>query len=133
MGAGARLMGLAVNMVCDFGVAPEAVRDARGFVARALRDWSCDGLTDIAVLLTSELVTNAILHAKTGPTVRMELTGATLRVEVIDRGPGTPLQRGSSPADALSGRGLALVEAMSDRWGVTPVAGGKAVWFELHS
>lgn len=133
MGASARLMGLAVDVVCDFGVAPEAARDARGFVARALRDWSCHGLVDVAVLLASELVTNAILHAKTGPTVRMELTGTTLRVEVIDRGPGTPQQRGSAASDAMSGRGLALVDAMSDRWGVTPVAGGKAVWFELRS
>lgn len=132
MGTGAHLMGLSMNMVCDFGVAPEAVRDARGFVAKALRDWSCHALIDVAVLLTSELVTNAILHAKTGPTVRMALNGSTLRVEVLDRGPGTPT-RGSSPTDALSGRGLALVEAMSDGWGVSNVAEGKAVWFELRS
>lgn len=125
-------MGLSMNMVCDFGVAPEAVRDARGFVAKALRDWSCHGLVDVAVLLTSELVTNAILHAKTGPTVKMALNGELLRVEVIDRGPGKP-QRGSSATDALSGRGLALVEAMSDGWGVADVTGGKAVWFELRS
>lgn len=134
---GTGLMGRAMHAVCDFAALPHAVREAREFVSNSLREWACEPLIDTAVLLTSELVTNAIMHARTGPTVRMSLKGSALRIEVVDHGEGTPLKRTAAPED-VSGRGLALVEAMAARWGVIDNdlgTGGarkpKVVWFEL--
>ena len=133
-----------MRAVCDFAAQPEAVRRAREFVASNLREWECEPLIDTAVLLTSELVTNAILHAQTGPTVRIHLTPNNLRVEVVDRGAGMPSKRDASPTE-LSGRGLALVDAMASSWGViepskqaeapadAQAAEPKVVWFELST
>ena len=87
-------------------------------------------MADAVVLLTSELVTNAILHARTdiGLVVRRE--AATIRVEVDDHSPQLPVPRNAA-ADALTGRGLTLVDVMSGAWGVEERASGKTVWFEV--
>lgn len=83
---------------------------------------------DDAILVASELVTNAVLHAGTDITVRVVEQGQDLRVEVADGSAEVPGLRIPSPA-ARSGRGLLIVEHFSERWGVEPTASGKVVWF----
>ncbi|MEU6354629.1 ATP-binding protein [Streptomyces sp. NPDC047072] len=112
-----------------FPADPSAVRAARTAVRDRLRDWNLDGLADIAALLVSELVTNALRHA-TGPIgVRLVLTGVLL-VEVSDPLPDPPRERQARPDDE-SGRGLQLVAHSARRWGTRPGVTGKTVWFEL--
>ncbi|MDI2129098.1 ATP-binding protein [Yinghuangia seranimata] len=89
---------------------------------------------ETAVLLVSELVTNAYLHAWTfagAITVRCELGGCRLRLEVADGGDGLPEVRSAGEAD-VSGRGLNLVVLLADAWGVLvrPGVPGKTVWLE---
>lgn len=116
-----------------FPADPGAVRAARAAVRERLREWALDGLADIAALLVSELVTNALRHA-TGPIgvrlVRPESTDGVLLVEVSDPLPDPPCERVARPEDE-SGRGLQLVAHAARRWGTRPGATGKTVWFEL--
>ncbi|MGW3288549.1 SpoIIE family protein phosphatase [Streptomyces sp. NPDC001002] len=111
---------------------PEAVGHARRFTRRALRGWGVprDDM-DAALLVVSELVTNALVH--TDGRVRLDLTllGDRLRVAVADSSPRTPVKPTSIGWEATGGRGILLVEAMSGTWGTVPVSGGKQVWAEL--
>lgn len=84
------------------------------------------------LLCTDELVTNAILHVASEIDVVVRRLGEVLRVEVHDRSTRPPLRR-VHPVDADTGRGLELVEALTERWGVEAEEGGKAVWFELSA
>lgn len=108
-----------------------SVRTARQFVKAR-----CDGLgldrdrCDDALLLTSELVTNAVLHGRSEVCVEITAADRLLRVSVHDENSRHPMPV-SQDHDALDGRGLALVEALADRWGVDERPMGKAVWFEL--
>ncbi|MEU1848259.1 ATP-binding protein [Streptomyces sp. NPDC019990] len=116
-----------------FPAEPDAVRTARQAVRGQLRRWELDCLADLAALLVSELVTNALRHA-TGPIgVRLvrprELNGVLL-VEVSDPLPDPPRERVPTPEDE-SGRGLRLVAVSCRRWGTRPGVVGKTVWFEL--
>ncbi len=99
-----------------------------------LSDWGVQA-RDVVALLTSELVTNVIVH--TGPHQADEdmLVGVTrtpggVRVEVTDHHPGVPVVA-HRDADELSGRGLLLVDALAGAWGVVAAERGKAVWFEV--
>lgn len=116
-----------------FPAEPGAVRTARQAVRGQLRDWGLDGLADLAALLVSELVTNALRHA-TGPIgvrlVRRSGLDGALLVEVSDPLPDPPRERAARLEDE-SGRGLYLVASASRRWGTRPGATGKTVWFEL--
>ena len=87
-------------------------------------------LHDTAALLTSEVVTNAVLHGDGTVMVRAHTGGGRLRVEVQDDGEGVPALRDAARDDE-GGRGLALVAALADDWGIEQVPGGKFVWFEL--
>lgn len=114
-----------------FPAEPASAGSARRFVGATLRQWRCDDLVDVATLLVSELVANAVLHAGTDIGVAVRLAGPRLRVEVSDGNPGTPARKHYSSL-ATTGRGLMLVERLSADWGVTPgPGGGKQVWFEL--
>jgi anti-sigma regulatory factor (Ser/Thr protein kinase) len=111
-----------------FEFAPESVSEARRHVRRVLQAQPRD-VVDVAELLTSELVTNAIRHGASG----FELTigvDKNIRVEVRDEGAGRPSVLSAGPQDP-SGRGLGIVEALSIAWGVIPAADGKTVWYEL--
>lgn len=88
-------------------------------------------ITSAAELMASELATNCVLHAHTDFELTVHAQGE-IRVEVRDSGRGRPTVLSPSPRDP-SGRGLRIVEAMSDTWGVTPATGGKAVWFTLSA
>ncbi|WP_459644066.1 ATP-binding protein [Kineococcus sp. NUM-3379] len=110
-----------------------AVSAARRHVREALRRMGAPELEESAELGVSELVTNALLHARTSFAVAVRRTPAgRVRIEVADSS-AVPLQpRNLGPA-ATTGRGLRLVGAVSADWGVDPVAGGgpgKLVWFE---
>jgi DNA-binding NarL/FixJ family response regulator len=105
---------------------------ARRFMSETLREWDVDELLDAVNLLDSELVTNAVIHADSEPEVAVVLTPDALRVEVADQGGGVAVLKDAATFDT-SGRGIALVDAMSARWGVEPrVDGGKTIWFELE-
>jgi DNA-binding NarL/FixJ family response regulator len=111
---------------------PRSARSARGFVTQALARWDCTELLDTVELLTSEIVTNAIVHAGSEIDVGVILLGNRLRVEVRDRSPEAPVRR-SAHTDATSGRGLELVSQLSDAWGSSHGADGrKTVWFEVE-
>jgi anti-sigma regulatory factor (Ser/Thr protein kinase) len=81
-------------------------------------------------LIVTELVTNAISHAEAAPWFSIDADAARVRVEVFDNGPGRP-RITRVDATATSGRGVALVDAVADRWGVDPSPGGKTVWAEV--
>ncbi|HZD74967.1 MAG TPA: response regulator [Actinomycetota bacterium] len=110
---------------------PRSAGEARRFVAGTLEPWELGPLVDTVTLLTSELVTNAVVHAGTNVDVVVRLTGAIARVEVTDRSELSPTPRHSGLEDD-SGRGLALVQALARRWGTSrQPGGGKTVWFEV--
>ncbi len=111
---------------------PEAARHARRFSRRTLRAWGLPADTmDAALLVVTELVTNALVH--TDGRVRLDLTlvNDRLRIAVTDASPRTPVKPTSLSWEATGGRGILLVEAVSDAWGTVPVSGGKQVWSEL--
>ncbi|HET6187645.1 MAG TPA: SpoIIE family protein phosphatase [Trebonia sp.] len=127
---------------------PAAAAQARRFVRDTLRSWGLPGsegqasaLVDDAVLLTSELVTNAVVHAGTQVSLTCRLGGKAIEVTVRDRHParsltaGQPDQSGqpgpADPADRTSGRGLMLPSALATAWGVTYARTAKAVWFRI--
>jgi anti-sigma regulatory factor (Ser/Thr protein kinase) len=86
---------------------------------------------DQAELVVSELVTNAVSHGNSGCEVRIGLTDNTLRIEVTDRGAGTPDVLATTGRDE-HGRGLVLVSAVAAAWGVDTTPGdGKVVWAHL--
>jgi anti-sigma regulatory factor (Ser/Thr protein kinase) len=111
---------------------PAAVREARGFVRRHLDAYALDADTiDTVVLLTSETVTNALTHGRSEARLTIAVTRARVLVEVGDDNSRHP-QRAQPDADALDGRGLAILELLATRWGVRDDAYGKTVWFEIR-
>ena len=126
---------------------PSAVPWARRLADQALREWHLTGLSDTALLLVSELVTNAVRASARAAGAGAQPPGApgpgghiglTLRrleeslvVQVWDASPALPVLR-EPAADADSGRGLLLVQALSSEWGQEPAEGGKVVWCELE-
>jgi anti-sigma regulatory factor (Ser/Thr protein kinase) len=145
---------------------PLAAREAREFVSTTVRRWGwrCSNsrqLLDTAQLLTSELVTNVVLHARTHLGLTLRMTDEQLTVRVHDGDPRPPVARGGrldlladidalieraadepvderhpraavGPAGAIgAGRGLLLVDSLADEWGVEENDTGKAVWFRL--
>jgi anti-sigma regulatory factor (Ser/Thr protein kinase) len=109
---------------------PDAVsaREARAFVAAALPDL--EGLDTRVALAVSEVASNAILHARTPFTVCVLVDAARVRVEVTDQDPRIPVRQDYA-TDSVTGRGLAIVEELSDRWGADRRDGDKTVWFEI--
>ena len=119
---------------------PAAAAAARRFVRQVLRSWDIaaqtwdpDRLVDDAVLLTSELVTNAVVHAGTSLDVTCRLTSGELEVAVRDRHPARTLPDIPKVASisAERGRGLLLPSVLASSWGVTYARTAKAVWFRL--
>jgi anti-sigma regulatory factor (Ser/Thr protein kinase) len=104
---------------------------ARRFVSSTLQASNVPPpVIDDAVLLASELVTNALLHARSAPRLDLVLDGAGLRCTVDDDSVVPPRRR-HYDNDAATGRGLALVESLAARWGSEATAHGKRVWFEM--
>lgn len=115
-----------------FPAEPDAVARARAVVGATLGAWGLDSVTDTAILLVSELVTNALRHARGPIGLRLERRrdADALIVEVSDPLPDMPRER-PADSDAESGRGLQLVAVSTRRWGTRPGRTGKTVWFEL--
>jgi anti-sigma regulatory factor (Ser/Thr protein kinase) len=111
---------------------PRAVREARRFARQACDAAALDAdLCETAVLLTSETVTNAVIHARSE--VRLAVTTGPIgvRIEVGDDNSAQPFLGHDDP-DAIGGRGVAIVAAAASRWGVDELRNGKVVWFELN-
>lgn len=108
----------------------KSARSARHFVESTLAAWDSSEPTDVVKLLVSELVTNAVLHARSEAEVVVQLRPRSIRVEVLDRSPDLPIVRQVEP-EATSGRGMALVSALASAWGTRRLPQGKAVWFEV--
>ncbi len=117
----------------ELTLAPERahVRRARRFVVEIAHSVRQDDLADVVELLTSEVVTNVVLHAG-GDSMRITVQWSppTFRVEVCDHNASAPRPTDYA-AEATTGRGLALVDELSSAWGTAPLPDGKSVWFEV--
>lgn len=108
----------------------EAVVAARRFVADLLCRWGEDELVPDAALVTSEIATNAMQHGDSAFRVRVSRSAGVIRVSIEDAGAGHAQLRTPAETD-MNGRGVAIVEALSIRWGSLTLREGKAVWAEL--
>ncbi|WP_327584503.1 SpoIIE family protein phosphatase [Nonomuraea sp. NBC_00507] len=122
-----------------FDGTPHAPAHARKFVRQVLGEWRLGHLAEDAVLLTSELVTNAVVHAGTGIELtcrlNVEAIPAKLEIEVDDHHPTRTIEEAEAvPADTMrtSGRGLALAGMLADAWGVTYTKTAKRVWVRME-
>jgi anti-sigma regulatory factor (Ser/Thr protein kinase) len=106
----------------------QTVALARRHVREQLSAWDLDALVDAVVLLTSEVVTNMIIHSGGDGHLEMQRHGAGVRVTIIDTSPVMPTQRRHSTT-ATTGRGCQLLQDLSDDWGSETHGTGKAVWF----
>ena len=114
-----------------FAPTPDSARAARYFVQAALGDLDTE-VCDTVLLLTSELATNALVHARTEFQVTVaHLHDDARRIAVTDGNAHVPEPR-MAPADATTGRGLALVDAKASAWGAHRHGRGKTVWFEVR-
>jgi anti-sigma regulatory factor (Ser/Thr protein kinase) len=108
-----------------------SVPRARHLIRAQLADWGFHGQSELTELLTSELVTNALRHGWGEPALTICSKDGTLRCEVEDESPGLPrVSHGQDEGDE-GGRGLHLVDLLSDRWGIDRRRTGKTVWFEV--
>jgi anti-sigma regulatory factor (Ser/Thr protein kinase) len=106
----------------------QARRFIREFcVAADLDEAACEK----AALLVSELVTNAVVHGSSRATLVAARPNGHLHVAVLDSNVQLPDGPQTVPPDSESGRGLRIVAAVADRWGVETTDEGKAVWFEI--
>ncbi|HEV2889118.1 MAG TPA: ATP-binding protein [Frankiaceae bacterium] len=112
---------------------PSSAGEARLFVAEHTHGVLPDEVTEVAVLLTSELVTNVIVHARTPMRLSVDVDSSALRVALADEVSRAPVRRASEGIPRLTGRGMHLVEELSNHWGVEPTPAGKTVWFELSA
>ena len=118
--------------------APRSVGVARWLISEWCAPWVKahevdEDTVEAALLLSSEVITNAVVHGAGMVQVGLSrVNGSSLRVEVSDDGGGMPLI-GAQRSDAESGRGMAMVEMLSSRWGTELGVGplGKTVWFEI--
>lgn len=115
-------------VTAKFEAAAESVREARRFVLQALQDL--EDRADDAALLTSELATNAVIHAQSAYTVTVRREEGRVRVEVADGSPAAA-RRCHYSATSGTGRGLGMVEDTAAAWGIEARTDGKLVWFEL--
>ncbi|MEV6022301.1 SpoIIE family protein phosphatase [Streptomyces sp. NPDC052036] len=127
---------ITARAAASFDPVGRSVATARSFVRDTLQGWGFADIVDDAVVLTSELVTNAVVHAGTAAEVLCLRSDDGVRIEVSDRYPEReiPLQSSAvnmgSP-DREGGRGLQLCAALADRWGVEYTPTHKQVWFRL--
>jgi anti-sigma regulatory factor (Ser/Thr protein kinase) len=109
---------------------PSSATRARALARDRLGESCSHDTLETVALLVTELVTNAILHARTPLQLTVEVRPGCLRISVVDASSDQPtLQRFDT--DAVTGRGLALVEQLASSWGVDPTPSGKVVWCEV--
>lgn len=120
-------------MTQTLALAPDAssVRSGRRFVASVLNEWGMAELAETAVLLTSELLTNSVLHARTDISLTVQRRGdASVDICVHDGSRHTPRRRRHAH-DATTGRGIELLERLAQEWAVTTDEGGKTIRFTV--
>jgi serine phosphatase RsbU (regulator of sigma subunit)/anti-sigma regulatory factor (Ser/Thr protein kinase) len=124
---------LSVEACKFFDPEPAAVAPARSFARDTLNSWGVSGAADDAVLLVSELITNAVRHAGTRLMLTLRLDEGTLEAEVVDWHPtrAIPDRPVGSDESSERGRGLLLPSALAEAWGVTYTGTTKSVWFRL--
>jgi anti-sigma regulatory factor (Ser/Thr protein kinase) len=127
----ARLSSLPAENIAYWLLAPlpETVARARRLIRQSLEGWGLEDLVDIAELLATELITNAIRYASRPIELRL-LRTRTLVCEIRDDDLYLPILRQAADLDE-DGRGLFLVSRLAKRWGVSRTTHGKVVWFEL--
>lgn len=118
------------GVTLELAASGTAPAQARRFVIAQLRQWDLAHCEDAAALLVSELVTNALLHARTDMVVGLNRINGRVVLEVTDGSSQAPTARRFS-LHAGTGRGLHLIESMSQDWGVRTLPSGKTVWAEL--
>lgn len=112
-----------------FAPEPKSAREAREFVLDS--GWSDDEDTNMRLAAAvSELVTNVILHARTPFSVKVTKGSDSIKVAISDESSDLPAARPYDKTE-VTGRGLHIVEALTDRWGYFNIPGGKTVWFEV--
>ncbi|WP_229873916.1 SpoIIE family protein phosphatase [Streptomyces cirratus] len=132
-----RRLVITARAAASFDPLGRSVAAARAFVRDTLQGWGFADIIDDAVVLTSELVTNAVVHAGTRAEVLCLRTEDGVRIEVADRYPERELplrhpgERPYADPDRENGRGLMLCAALATRWGVEYTATNKHVWFRL--
>lgn len=99
-------------------------------MAALLNDSPLEKLLETSVLLTSEVVTNAVMHAQTPIDITVVVGATSVRIEVCDEDTSIPTVRTDG---VTSGRGLQLVDRLSSAWGVIARGTGKRVWFEVST
>ncbi|KUL72278.1 MULTISPECIES: SpoIIE family protein phosphatase [unclassified Streptomyces] len=112
---------------------PEALTGARHMIRAAVRAWSAGDRADEIELVADELITNALMHTEGAAVVTLRVLAGSdrrLRVEVEDSSSALPRRREAGES-GVSGRGLLLVDLLTDVWGVEARGGGKAVWCEF--
>ncbi|MFZ3570310.1 ATP-binding protein [Streptomyces sp. BH097] len=116
-----------------FTAEPEEVAGLRRVMRAHLERWGLHGVIESAQLCVSELASNIITHVGTGTpaTLAVSMNGTYLRIEVQDPDTGVLPTLLAATSDSESGRGVALVDAVSDRWGVELRGGRKVTWCEL--
>ena len=125
-------MKLAKEAVVHLAPDVSSLREGRRFVAQTLREWDADETRIEPVqLVATELVANAIVHAGSAPVLSLGAEGADLLLRVADESTRLPVAQ-TVTADAAGGRGLLMIEALGDGWGVDANASGKVVWVEFH-
>ncbi|GAA2245236.1 hypothetical protein GCM10010145_10030 [Streptomyces ruber] len=127
---------ITARAAASFEPVGRSVATARSFVRDTLQGWGFADIVDDAVVLTSELVTNAVVHAGTAADVLCLRTEDGVRIEVADRYPEREIALQSAPVnmgspDREGGRGLQLCAALAARWGVEYTPTHKQVWFQL--
>ena len=105
---------------------------ARRVISDALTAAGLEVMLDDALLLVTELVTNAVVHAGTDVELSVEIGAGTARIEVLDQGAGAlPVLSGAPDGTREGGRGIFLLDALAEEWGTRHFAGGKSIWFRL--
>jgi anti-sigma regulatory factor (Ser/Thr protein kinase) len=116
--------------VLEFDGRTVGLAAVRRFVVDALARWGLGRLSDDALIVVSELVTNVVEHAHTAGTVRVSTYVEGVRIEVEDASTEVPVLRFPGP-DRADGHGLSIVEHLATEWGWAARPGGKVVWVDL--
>ena len=111
---------------------PASVSRIRRFASAACRQVADESVCEIVELLVSEVATNALVHGAGDVRVDVRTQGRAVRIEVSDDSTAVPVPRDAG-LDSESGRGMALVDALSSRWGTDARPDGKTVWFEVRA
>ena len=119
----------------SFGLSVLAPHAAREAIEQCVGHEAPPGFLHDALLLTSELVANAVMHTDGRSELRAVYDPglARLRVEVSDRSPVIPTVGVVTAGSSRGGLGLRIIECLAERWGTTALPSGKSVWFELGS